>query len=174
MQLVSILLIFLIKMIIKNIKLENGYSMIETIIYLAIFTFISIFVINSFIIIMSSFWVTHSNRNILESGITSLERITREIREAESAIINENEIILTNDEDTVSFELEDGLINMYENSILIGNLTNPNMIVSDLSFASISTTESQGVKIQMTISNNNTNNPRSEIFNNTIILRGSY
>ena len=161
-------------MIIKNIKLIKGYSMIETLIYLAIFTFISVFVINSFITVMSSFWVTHSNRSILESGITSLERITREIREADSAIAGVGELTLTKDGDTIRFYLSDGSINMEEDGVLVGSLTNPNTTISDLSFANIGTSESQGVKIQITVSGNNIHNPRSEIFGCTIILRGSY
>ncbi len=163
-------------------QLKKGYSLVETIIYLAIFTFISIFVINSFITIMSSFWVTNYNRNILESGITSLERITREIRQAESidTINTTSTNLVLNGEDesgnprTVRFTLSDGAINFYENGNLLGDLTHPDTIISNLSFTRISNTESEAVKIQMTISSDGSNIERSENFYSTIILRGSY
>ena len=63
---------------------KAGFSIAEIIIYLAIFTMVSILVINSFITITKSFTTTHTNRDLLESGITSMERMSREIRQASS------------------------------------------------------------------------------------------
>lgn len=167
----------------KKGNLVWGYSLVEIIVYLAIFTALSILVINSFILILSSFNETNANRKLLESGVVSMERMSREIRQAENvdASTTSNSLVLVTSysptsSTTVKFINENGLLNMYKGNNLVpeGNLLDQNVSLTSLVFRHITTTESEAVKIEMTLEYNNGNSIKSENFYNTIILRGGY
>ena len=164
-----------------------GYSIIEIIIYLAIFTALSILVINSFIIILSSFNTTNMNRKILESGAVSMERISREIRQARNIdIVNSSfdislGVLQLNGTDNngdpmiIKFKRENtGELNLYKNDNLEGNLLGNDLSVTDLVFSRINTTASEAVRIRMTLQYSKGNNIKSSNFYDTIILRGGY
>lgn len=159
-----------------------GYSLVEILIYLAIFTVLSILVINSFIIILSSFNATSINRKLLESGLSSMERVSREIRQSKdidianssSTILQLNSTNSLNNNTIIKIASENGDLNLYEDNNLVGNLLNENISLTNLMFRRISTTEGQAVKIEMTLEYSRGNNIKSENFYNTIILRGGY
>lgn len=165
-------------------KFNKGFSLVEIIIYLAIFSMISILVINSFITVMSAFNITRTNRDLVESGINSMERISREIRQADSIdVVNSNltlGILQLNSKDefnnpvVIKISKDSSLLNIYKDNVLYGNLLSQNIILNNLVFRRIETTESEGVKIEMTITDIRSKNNKTENFYNTIILRGSY
>ena len=170
-----------------NNKNKNGFSLVEVLVYLAIFTVLSILVINSFIVILSSFNTTNANRRILESGTVVMERMTREIRQASSINIANSTmganpgVLYLNTTDSgnnvifVKFKKEtNGDLDIYQNSNSGNNLLGSHVTVSSLVFRRITTTESEAVKIEMTITYSEGNITKSENFYNTIILRGSY
>jgi hypothetical protein len=163
-------------------KLIHGFSLIEIIIYLAIFTTFSILVINSFIVILTSFNTTNTNRKLLESGLSSMERLTREVRQAKSIdIANSNSTTLqlnstneANDPIVIKLTLENNDLNLYEDGNKIGNLLNLHTDLTSLNFRRIATTKGEAVKIEMTIQDPQDKNLRSENFYDTVILRGEY
>ncbi len=165
---------------------KNGYSIVEILVYLAIFTSISILVINSFIIILGSFSTTRANRDLLESGSTAIERISREIRQAKSVDIVSSTlgtnpgVLQLNSSDTsgvsevIKFSITNGALNIYKDGTLIGNLLGQNVSVSSLIFRRITTTNGEAVKIELTLEDTIGNITKLENFYDTIILRGSY
>lgn len=168
-------------MITRNKKTKNGSSIIEIMIYLAIFTALSILVINSFIVILSSFNVTSMNRSLLESGTASMEKITREIRQAENidASSTDASLVLSSRDGSgalvsTKFINEEGKLNLYKDGEMEGGLLDDNILITNLSFKRITTAESQAVKIEMTLEYSLGKETKSENFYNTIILRGGY
>jgi len=166
----------------KKGNLVWGYSIIEIIVYLAIFTALSILVINSFILILSSFNTTNINRKLLESGVVSMERMSREIRKAQGAILNgPSDVLLIGvggfgNPSRTRFVNENGELNLYKNNNLEkeGNLLGQNISLTSLVFRYITTVESKAIKIEMTLQYSLGNNNKSENFYNTIVLRGGY
>lgn len=173
-----------------NLNKKKGFSLIEIIIYLAIFSIISIVVINSFIVTLSAFQVTKTNRNLQESGSTVMERISREIRQAK--IVNgiagspSHVLSLTGDDSlgndrTIQFKGETGslggVINFYEGvggSTLTGNLLSPNIVVTNLIFNRLVTPKGDAVKIEMTLEDIKSKDHKTAKFYNTVLLRGAY
>lgn len=165
---------------------NKGYSLIEMIVYLAIFTSVSVLVINSFITVLGSFSATRTNRDLLESGAVVIERITREIRQAESidtinSVFNSspgalqlNSIDSGGSQMTIKFSVTNGAINLYEGGTLVGNLLGQNITATSLVFRRITTTNGEGVKIELTLQDNISKNLQTANFYNTIILRGGY
>jgi hypothetical protein len=168
----------------KKIYFILGFSLIEIIVYFAIFTAISIVVINSFIVILSSFRVIRSSHDLLNSGSFSMERISRDIRQAQNidivnSQINGGESLQLNSTDIdgsnmiIKFIKEEGALNIYKNNELVGNLLDQNIIINSLSFNRISTAKSEGVKIKIILQDTKDRIERSESFYNTVTLRGS-
>jgi len=160
---------------------KKGFSIVEIMVYLAIFTALSILVINSFIVILSSFNTTNMNRKLLESGVVSMERISREIRQAESVDASSTQTMLVlNSHDNsgtdmiIKFIDENGELNLYKDNTLQGNLLGDNLSVTNLVFNRITTTVSQAVKIKMTLQYSGGHKTKIENFYDTVILRGSY
>jgi type II secretion system protein J len=170
----------------KNISKKNGYSLVEMIVYLAIFSIVSIAVINSFIVVMSSFSVTRTNRDLLESGSSAMERISREIRQAvnidiaNSTLGTSTGILQLNSTDSggdpviIKFSVTNGALNIYQGGVLTGSLLGQNIIVTNLIFRRIDTTLGEAVKVEMSLQDINSKTLRIEKFYSTIILRGIY
>lgn len=169
-----------------NIQKKNGYSIVEILVYLAIFTTMSIMVINYFIVVLGSFHTTRANRDLLESGATSIERIAREVRQADSVDIVNSTLssspgaLQLNSTDSsgnpmiIKFSVTNGALNLYEDGSLIGNLLSENISVTTLVFRRIVTANGEAVKIELTLQSTDSDNSQSENFYNTIILRGGY
>ena len=165
---------------------NKGYSLIEMIVYLAIFTSVSVLVINSFIIVLGSFSATRTNRDLLESGAVVVERIAREIRQAESVDVANSTLgsspgaLQLNSNNSggtpviIEFRIVNGALNLYEDDILVRNLLGQNISVTSLIFRRISTTNGEGVKIELTLQDSISKNLQTASFYNTIILRGGY
>jgi len=172
-------------MTINNIKLNKGFSIMEIIIYLAIFTTISIVVINSFIIILSSFKTIRSNHDLLDSGSIAMEKISREIRQAKSTdLINTtNTALWLNSTDSsgsdavVKIIKESNALNLYRSTStpnLLGNILSSNIIVNSISFDHISTINSEGLKIKIVLQDIRIKTRPTATFYDTVILRGGY
>lgn len=165
----------------------RGFSIIEIIIYLSIFTILSILVINSFITVMRSFSATRENISLLEAGINGMERISREIRKSDAidlvnSSLSEGILHLNNTKDgfVKRFSSESGDLNLYECSslgacdILSGNLIGENISLESLVFRRIITEKSEAIKIEMSLRDVRSKTGKVENFYNTIILRGGY
>jgi hypothetical protein len=167
----------------KKKGLMFGYSIVDILVYLAIFTSLSVLVINSFITILSSFNTTNTNRKLLESGSIVMERVSREIRQAESidTAHSSSSVLQLNSIDTntgnpaiIKFAAVGGALNIYKDGALIGNLLEQDISATSLIFRRIQTINSEAVRIEMALEYSRGQNTRTENFYNTIILRGGY
>ncbi len=165
---------------------KKGFSLIEMLVYLAIFTVMSVVVINSFIVVVSSFTTTRTNRDLLESGSTVMERISREIRLAKSVdmvnstlgsspgVLQLNSVDSLGANTLVKFQTSSGSLNLYQGGALSGNLLGQKIIVTNLIFRRMSTANSEAVKIEMTLQDTLSKILKTATFYDTIILRGNY
>ena len=158
---------------------KRGYAMLELLFYVAFFAVLSIVVINAMISMTASFRESRIYAETLRSG-NVMERITREIRQADSisTIAGSTLKLNTRDEDgiamTVQFSLSGADAQFFRNDALVGNLNAPDISVTGLSFAEITTTEGKAVKIVLTVASDNDPSARSVDFYDTVGLRGSY
>ncbi len=168
----------------KILKNEKGFSIIEIIIYLAIFTMISLLVINSLLTVMTAFSKIRNNRSILEAGMNSMERMSRDIRQSKSIdLLHSNlgaGILQLNSTDEsgnpiiIKFSKENSKLDLYQAGVLSGNLLGPYVNLDSLTFRKITTTRSEAVKIEMSINDKRSKTNQIRKFYDTIILRGGY
>jgi Tfp pilus assembly protein PilE len=164
---------------IHSIKTKEGYALIELLFYISIFAILILVVINSMIVMTKSFRETTIQTELVNTS-SIMERMSREIRQASSisSISTSNLVLNTTDEfevdKTVEFSLSNSNIDFSENGISQGNLNTPNIIISNLNFTEITTTEGKAIKILITLYSTNDDLNRNIDFYNTIALRGNY
>ena len=164
--------------------MKKGFSLAETIVYIALLAIIFIVVVNSLIAIMSSYYSIKSSRDIENSAMLGLDRIERDIKNASSVSAiststDPNSITLnTFDSDNnplvVHFYVSSGTLLVDENGSYSGPLSDSDVTVSSLLFSPISTGNSNGVKIQMTLQSGVGAAFKSKNFYDTAVMRGSY
>lgn len=161
----------------------SGTSLMETVIYLAIFTVMSIVVINSFIIIVASMSLIKTNHDLLGSGQQAMERISYEIRNSKNidltnSTFDSNESVLrlidADGSSYVVIEKNNSNIKLSNQDGFVGNLISNNLSANSLVFRKISTTNSEAVKIEIELQDNRGKEQKIERFYNTVILRGGY
>lgn len=166
--------------IIKNKK--AGFSIIEILFYISIFSVIFLVVIDSMIVMTKSFRETLINRDFMQAG-NIMERITREIRDANgilSASASDNKIKLSVPNNAqVYYPLDINLvgtdIQLFEDNVSIGNLNSSNLSINYLDFTQIETVHGWStVKVTMTVQSNRYNSTKTETFYDTVVLRGMY
>jgi Tfp pilus assembly protein PilE len=164
---------------IHSIKTKEGYALIELLFYISIFAILILVVINSMIVMTKSFRETTIQTELVNTS-SIMERMSREIRQASSisSISTSNLVLNTTDEfevdKTVEFSLSNSNIDFSEDGISQGNLNTPNIIISNLNFTEITTTEGKAIKILITLYSTNDDLNRNIDFYNTIALRGNY
>ena len=170
----------------KNHHLKAGYSLIELLIYIAVFSALVILVMNVFIVFMSFFNEGRGNRAILESGNVVMDRISREVRGAVAVrdststfgssfgTLDLDTFDSNNNTTNIKFTVNNGGIDLIRGSTDLGNLLGSNVEVTNLVFRKIITAHSNAIKIEMTLKDKRDPNTLTQNFYNTVILRGGY
>lgn len=158
---------------------SRGYTLIELLFYIAIFSLISLLVIDAMLTMARSFKETSIYAELSQGGAI-MERMSREIRQANSINSISSTSLKLNTKDTggadktVEFRLSGTDIEFYENDTLSGDLNSPNIVVTALSFTEITTVEGKTVKAALSIRSSHDKLSRVHDFYNTIVLRGDY
>lgn len=167
-----------------KIKSENdGYTLVEMIIYVAILSIISLVITNTLVSFTRGYHTISALNEVDRSGVDVMERITRDIRAAKSIDIanstfGSNPGVLTliaisnGVSTTTKFYLQSGVVKVDINGVYFGPLTLSGAVVNSLIFSKLSTSVSSGVKIDMTISSTVGTAVESKNYHSTIILKG--
>ena len=161
-------------------KLNGGYSLIETLFYVALFAVLSIAIINSLIYMVRYFKETKINRE-LSSAATIVEKISREIRQSNNINnISATSIEIVTEGDggvatkTLDFTLSGTNLQLLENNSLVGNLNSQNISVTAVTFGQITTVAGKAVSIAITVRSNSDVQNRTVDFHDTVVIRGLY
>jgi type II secretory pathway pseudopilin PulG len=165
-------------------NLKKGYTLIETVIYVAILSIIYFLVVSTLLSFSSSYRNVVALRIVDNSGTNSMERMTREVRGAGAVdIINSTlgsspgalTIISTSNgiSTTTKFYLQNGIIKMDINGAYYGPLTLNNASVTNLVFYKLDNTNSTAVKIDMTVTGTSGFITKTKSYHSTIVLKGN-
>ena len=170
-----------------NYKKQNnkGFTLVEMLIYVALMAIITLAVSQSLVVVLKSNRTSFAEMNIRNSGYGAMEGMLREINASGSVdlpIITGSVLQLNQNSasTTARFATSSaGALNFYKGSssstvILIGPLTSKGVIVKSLIFTQIKTAKSLAIRIQMQLEATVSNQTKTEWFNSTAILRGSY
>jgi prepilin-type N-terminal cleavage/methylation domain-containing protein len=163
---------------------RKGFSLVEMIIYIALIAIIFVFVINLVLSFASSYKDIAALRIVDRSAMNSLERMTRDIRNATSidmvlsgfnvnpgtlALIETTAGVST----TTRFYIQSGTLKVDVNGVFSGPLTGNRATVTNLVFHLLTSTSSQAVKIDMTVQGTSGTVSKTKSYYSTIILKGS-
>lgn len=165
-------------------KNKKGFSLVEIIVYIALASILTIAVFRGLNVIISSYNQVKTIRQISNSAITVMDRMTREIKNStdivadESSFGNESGVLtVMNDHNepstTVKFYIDNSRVYVSENGGDGEPLTDEGVSVSSLIFRSISNSTASAVKIELTLTSPN-GVTSTKNFYGTATLRGSY
>jgi len=158
--------------------MKRGYTLVETLIYAALFVVLMGAIVNSTLLLSSSYQAIRSVKNTQNAALSAMDQMTRYIRAAESIDgtgtfynASSSAVMLTSvdeggDIHTVRFYRSNNRIMMDKDGSVFGPLTQNAVSVNSFVLRPIDTGNSIGVKIELEIN--------GEYFYNTVMLRGSY
>ncbi len=162
---------------------HRGFSILEMLIYIAILVLLLAVIMNMVVSVVRSGRIINALRNVENSAVVSLERITRELRQAESINVslstlgsNPGRLVLEGTDEagsprTVEFYLSLGRLFLKENGVDVGALSQSDAQVSSLIFRRFAGPNAEGIRIEMTLESGTSTHYRSKKFYSSAILR---
>ena len=162
---------------------SRGFSLVEVMVYIFILVFMLVVVIEVVVSITRASRIISSARAIENSAVLSIERLTREMRLANSVVVasstlavHPGRLTLTGEDDegdprTVEFYLSGGRILMKENNVDLGALTESDVVVTNLIFQRFATSTTEGIRTQMRLESGTSTHYRTETFYSTSLVR---
>lgn len=160
---------------------QQGYSLIELVIYIALFALISVVIVNALIMVMRTYASAQGYRRLQTNGELIMERVVREIRDA--SVVSGNSVYGVNSgtlslsgtdssgtAHTAVFSVSNGALVLNENGTS-ANLSTSEVVVSTFIVRHITTTNGEGIKVELTLATTN-GHIVSVPFYATAMLRG--
>ena len=149
-------------MLIRN-KKNSGYTLVETIIYMAILTLFIYAIISTLVLIFKTNKTTGAAESVSNTAIFILERVNREIKTATSidyasstfgatsSVLFLNSLTSTSSPRTVKFYLDSGKVRVDENGAYLGPLFYTNSTTTKLLFKVATSTGQTIVRTELII-----------------------
>jgi len=170
----------------KYMYAQRGYTLFETVTYVALFSILSVVAINAIVVVVSTFADVRADRAINHTAISALDRMVREIRLAEQ-VDTEDSVFDTSPGSlslssvdsngyaiTRSFYIEDGRIHTAVDDVSQGAITSDSIVIDTLTFRLTKQDDRQAVRMEVVIYDNRSSEPKKREFYNTATLRGTY
>ncbi len=168
--------------------MHSGVSLLEAVLYVALLGLVLVMIVNVLLILSRGRASLVASKNINNSAITTMERLTREIREAAEikeavgeSVFNTNpgELWLESPDTTgiattTRFYLSGGKLFISKNGSTLGALTVNGTTVAGLVFRKIDTSTSTAIKVELQLRSGSGAASHTENFYTTTVLRGSY
>ena len=173
-------------MLVYVLNIKRGFSLIEVLIYIALLVTLTTITVSSVLSLAGNFQELRVMRTIQHAALSSLERISVEIRAASSVgvasstldahpgALTLNQSVGGGGTDVVDLYLDNGVLQMKRNTVLVGALTPQNVRVTNLVFRRIDNVLSEGVRVELRIRATSGRATREEDFYTFLILRGAY
>jgi type II secretory pathway pseudopilin PulG len=157
---------------------QKGYSLIEMIVYVTLISVIFLLIVNTLLSFSSSYRQLEANRLLEHTAIDTLERLSRDIRNANTITVNgTGDITLTQSTGSIStttrIYLQSGDVKLDINGTYFGPLCVRNSQVTNLTFTLATSSEANAVKIDMTVQASSGSVIRTKQFHSTVIAKES-
>ena len=132
-----------------------GYSLLELLIYIALFAMISVLLVHSLVVLMRTYASAQGFRKLQNNGELIIERITREVRAAESISggtfgSHPGTVTLMNAGNSVAFAVSNGAATITQGGVT-ETLSTSEVAVTSMIFRRITTPVGEGVKVELTL-----------------------
>ena len=156
---------------------NSGLSLVEMLFYIALMIILLDVLVRMSSGMLGAYRDIKVSKNIESAAVSAMERMTRDIRNASSSTATSTSAEVTLTESaaptSVRFYVGSSTLKVDENGTYAGPLTPAGVTVTSLVFRKITTAKSQGLKIEMTLSETLGSISHVRNFYDTIELRGS-
>lgn len=172
---------------IPNTKRNNGFSLVEIVIYFGLLAVVSVLVIGNIFALFKNYSTVRANQEIEYNAVNILDKLTRDARDA--AFINASDssfsvaqgavsLNIASSTDSTSsttakFYLSGGKIKYMKNGVDFGNLSTNSVTVQNFKIYYITGTSTEAIKVELNLEVTPHLNPTtiSKNFYTTILLR---
>lgn len=171
----------------SNKKIQKtGVTLVETVVYVTLLAMLTTVTVTSLVLLNKSLQGIILGRIVNDTAQEVMEKITREIRVANSVDTLESSlginpsILVLHSTDTagdaveIKFEILASTLEFYRDGSLVGPLTPRQVTIDELIFDHIITPESEAVKVSLVLQAQKGSTNIEETFSTTVLLRGSY
>jgi hypothetical protein len=172
---------------IKSIKERAyGFSLLEIVVYVSLFTVISGITLTGLVQTAKSFNGLRSARDIDSTAVQVLGRLSRDIKSADLVDFTQSDFSTNPGKLTlltvtasgtpmkVSYDVRNGQLYVAENNIDKGALSGGDVNIDGLFFTYVNATQSRGIRIILQMSSKRDSMHTVENFYSTAVMRGSY
>lgn len=164
----------------------KGFSLLEVVVYVSLFSTLSVVAMGSLLAMIKSFNALRISRDINDSSVTIMERLTRDIKSATSIDMAGSTFAATpgrltlNTRNasgtplTVEYYVATSTIRIKENGVDVGSLMSSKTKVEGLVFYLINQGSTVAVKTELHLTSSRGSATDVDHFYDTSILRGSY
>ncbi len=163
---------------------KKGFSLVEMLIYVSVMALIFAVIANVILSYTTSYRSLAAHRIVEHSAMSSLERLTRDIRAATSIDMtnstfgsSQGMLTLVSTYNSVStttkFYIDINKLKVDVNGSYIGPLTTSNVSVTNLTYTLLTGSTTNAVKIDMTLQGNNGTVLKTNTYHATVVLKGS-
>lgn len=147
----------------KNTK--KGLTILEIVIYFSMLSVLTVVVISSLMTLFKSYNAIKLNQNIETSAIQIMDKMTRDIRDADSLALAQSSFAtpqgsvalnITNNSvtDVYRYYATSSTVKLSKNGTFIGDLTQAGVIVNSFTLYYINGTSTQAIKIELNLQAN--------------------
>jgi len=167
-------------------KKQRGFTLLEMVVYVALASLLSVAIMKSLIITTRAFNELRIDRDINDSAIAIMERLTREIKNAKSIDVVASTFgtatsrlrLNTTDASgtavTVEFFVSSSTLHVKENDVDKGALNSGRTTVNSFVLYRINNVNSSAVKIELFLSGQRGPTVKQEVYYDTAVLRDAY
>lgn len=156
-------------------------SLLELLIYMSVLLILTIAIVASTMSLSTVFARNKSARVLTDAAAIVAERLTRDIRDADSVNLllstlnaTSSVLVLENGATTTTYSIVEGNIVIDVEGVALGALTPDEVLVNKFSAVRYAGTDSEAVRVTMSLSVVGRYASTTEIFYSTGVLRGSY
>ena len=166
----------------RNSTRTKGYTLLETVVYVAIFIVVLVAVFDMLIMLSKSFTRVRAYNEVRVSGMNTIERMAREIRTAssrDSSSTADDLLVHTTDDVGTAKIVElywDSVtknMNIIDDGVDKGALNGSSTEITSLVFRNASSTKGDVIKIEMTARSKKITSVTANFYD-TIVMRGGY
>jgi Tfp pilus assembly protein FimT len=156
----------------------NGFSLIEMLVYIAVLVFMLVIIVAAVFSIARSDRLIRSVRDIENSAVLVMERITREIREADSVSLassvldsHPGKLVLQGESGNTEFYFSSGRIFVKENGVELGALTAASVKVTSIKFTRFASSTVEGIRTELTLESGTSTYYRTQTLYSSAVIR---
>ena len=170
----------------KNKRHRKGFTLIEVLLYVGLFTMLSVMSMGALFQTIKAFNDLRISRDINDSSVKIMERLTRDIKSATSVDIANSTfgsspgrltlstVNASGTAMTVEYFVTGSSLHIKENGVDVGSLMSSKTLLDALVFYYINTGATVGIKTELHLSSSRGVVTDIDHFYDTCILRGTY